>query len=48
MFQQFFNSEKAGGLILIACTVVSLSVANSSLGDRFYSFLAYWPAPSYR
>jgi Na+:H+ antiporter, NhaA family len=38
MFQQFFNSEKAGGLILIACTVVSLLVANSSYGDKFVNF----------
>jgi NhaA family Na+:H+ antiporter len=38
MFQQFFNSEKAGGLILIACTVVSLLVANSSYGDDFIHF----------
>jgi Na+:H+ antiporter, NhaA family len=38
MFQQFFNSEKAGGLILIACTVISLLAANSSLGDDFVHF----------
>jgi NhaA family Na+:H+ antiporter len=38
MFQQFFNSEKAGGLILIACTVISLLVANSSHGDDFVHF----------
>ncbi len=38
MFQQFFNSEKSGGLILIACTVISISVANSSLGPGFIHF----------
>jgi NhaA family Na+:H+ antiporter len=38
MFQQFFNSEKAGGLILIACTVISLLVANSSYGNDFMHF----------
>ena len=38
MFQQFFNSEKAGGLILIACTVISLLVANSSFGADFVHF----------
>ncbi len=38
MFQQFFNSEKAGGLILIACTVISLLVANSSHGEAFVHF----------
>ncbi|HET7000937.1 MAG TPA: Na+/H+ antiporter NhaA [Puia sp.] len=38
MFQQFFNSEKAGGLILIACTIISLLVANSSHGEDFVHF----------
>jgi NhaA family Na+:H+ antiporter len=38
MFQQFFNSEKSGGLILIVCTVVSISIANSSLGPGFIHF----------
>jgi NhaA family Na+:H+ antiporter len=38
MFQQFFNSEKAGGLILIACTIISLLVANSSYGEAFVHF----------
>ena len=38
MFQQFFNSEKAGGLILIGCTVISLLVANSSYGNDFIHF----------
>jgi len=38
MFQQFFNSEKAGGLILIACTVISLLIANSVFGGVFVHF----------
>jgi NhaA family Na+:H+ antiporter len=38
MFQKFFNSEKAGGLILIACTVISLLIANSSHGDDYIHF----------
>lgn len=38
IFQQFFNNEKAGGLILIACTAVSLLIANSSHGDDFVHF----------
>jgi NhaA family Na+:H+ antiporter len=38
MFQQFFNSEKAGGLVLIACTIISLLVANSSHGENFVHF----------
>ncbi len=38
LFQQFFNSEKAGGLILIACTTISLVIANSSFGPGFIHF----------
>jgi len=38
-FQRFFNSEKAGGLILIFCTLVSLAIANSPLGN---SYLHFW------
>lgn len=38
LFQQFFNSEKAGGLILICCTAVSMIIANSSIGPEFTHF----------
>ncbi len=38
LFQQFFNSEKAGGLILIVCTAISLLIANSSFGPDFIHF----------
>lgn len=38
LFKEFFNSEKAGGLTLIFCTVVSLIIANSSLGTDYYHF----------
>jgi NhaA family Na+:H+ antiporter len=31
-FQQFFQSEKTGGLLLIACTILSLCLANSAFG----------------
>ncbi len=38
-FQRFFDSEKASGLVLIACTLLSLLLANSShAGD----YLALW------
>src|SRR5450631_2598700 len=43
LFQKFFNSEKAGGLILICCTVISLVLANSSLGSGFTHF---WHLPA--
>jgi NhaA family Na+:H+ antiporter len=38
LFKDFFNSEKAGGLILIACTILSLIIANSSLGAGYHHF----------
>lgn len=34
-FKQFFDSEKAGGILLIACTVISLLLANSPLGETY-------------
>ena len=44
LFQQFFNSEKAGGLVLIGCTAISLIIANSSIGPDFIHFWhAYTP-----
>jgi Na+:H+ antiporter, NhaA family len=38
-FNQFFESEKSGGILLILCTVTSLSIANSDLGAPY---LAMW------
>jgi NhaA family Na+:H+ antiporter len=37
-FKRFAESGKAGGIVLIACTVVSLLVANSPLGDVYLGF----------
>jgi len=34
-FKQFFDSEKSGGILLIVCTVISLLLANSSLGEGY-------------
>lgn len=36
-FNQFFESEKSSGLLLIACTVISLAIANSSAGPAYLS-----------
>ncbi|MCG2586686.1 Na+/H+ antiporter NhaA [Massilia sp. TS11] len=41
-FQRFFASEKASGLVLIACTLVSLGLANSALGP---AYLGLWHLP---
>lgn len=35
LFTDFFNSEKAGGVVLIICTILSLLLANSSLGESY-------------
>ena len=38
LFSDFFNSEKAGGVILIICTALSLLLANSSFGETYNHF----------
>jgi Na+:H+ antiporter, NhaA family len=38
LFVAFFESERAGGLILIACTITSLALANSFLGSSYSHF----------
>ncbi|MEO6868716.1 MAG: Na+/H+ antiporter NhaA [Ginsengibacter sp.] len=38
LFKEFFESEKAGGLILIACTLLSLIIANSAFGEGYHHF----------
>lgn len=51
LFTEFFNSEKASGFILIGCTVISLLIANSGLGEQYQQLwtskmggltVAYW------
>ncbi|WP_017258566.1 Na+/H+ antiporter NhaA [Pedobacter arcticus] len=39
-FKSFFQSESTGGVILMVCVVLSLIIANSSLGQSFSDFLA--------
>ena len=38
-FKEFFASSKAGGIVLIVCTLVSLMLANSAAGA---DYLAFW------
>jgi NhaA family Na+:H+ antiporter len=38
LFKDFFESEKAGGFVLIACTIISLVLANSYLGESYRHF----------
>ncbi|MDQ1833745.1 Na+/H+ antiporter NhaA [Massilia scottii] len=37
-FKEFFASSKAGGIVLIVCTVVSLVLANSPVGGDYLQF----------
>lgn len=39
LFRDFFQSERAGGLILIACALLSMLMANSGVGE---SYLHFW------
>ncbi len=39
-FRNFFRSEQIGGVILIFSVVISLSIANSTLGESFEKLLA--------
>lgn len=41
IFKEFFESERAGGLILVGCTLVSILLANSGAGP---SYLHFWHA----
>lgn len=38
-FVRFFESEKSGGLVLLACTVVAIAIANSALGPAYGALL---------
>lgn len=40
-FKRFFESEKAGGVVLIACTFISLLLVNSPFGE---DYLQFWHA----
>jgi Na+:H+ antiporter, NhaA family len=42
LFQEFFESEKAGGILLIFCTILSLFLANSFLQTPYQGF---WDLP---
>lgn len=37
-FRAFFDSEKASGIVLIVCTIISIAIANSSAGSAYISF----------
>lgn len=39
LFQEFFESEKTSGIVLLCCTIASLLIANSSWSE---SYLHFW------
>ena len=41
LFRNFFQSEKAGGFLLIGCTAISLIIANSFFSDDYLHFWHY-------
>lgn len=38
MFKNFFQSERSGGFVLVGCTIISLLIANSAIGDNYIHF----------
>ncbi len=34
-FNRFFESEKAGGLLLLFATIISVALTNSALGPQY-------------
>ena len=38
LLKEFFQSEKAGGLILIGCTILSLVLTNFLIGESYHDF----------
>ena len=38
LFKNFFQSEKAGGFVLIGCTIISLFISNSNIGGVYTDF----------
>ncbi len=38
-FKDFFSSKSAGGILLLICVIISLIIANSSIGSAYASFL---------
>jgi len=38
LFKSFFQSEKAGGFVLIGCTIISLIIANTALAEKYLDF----------
>lgn len=42
LFSEFFENEKAGGIVLVLATIVSLALANSEIA---HSYIGFWNQP---
>jgi len=40
-FDRFFSSEKSSGILIILCTLISMSIANSLFGEQYLEFWRY-------
>ena len=38
LYKEFFESEKAGGIVLLVCTAMSIGLANSAFGNQYVQF----------
>ena len=38
LFTEFFESEKTSGIILIFCTIISITITNSCIGKDYIDF----------
>lgn len=43
-FKEFFDDQKSSGIILIVCTVVSLIITNSPIGENYLSVWQFYVA----
>jgi Na+:H+ antiporter, NhaA family len=41
LFNDFFQSEKSGGIVLVACTILSLILSNSAFQDSYQAIWSY-------
>lgn len=44
-FREFFSNSQSSGILLVLCVMISLMIANSSLGNDFQNFLDYELGP---
>jgi NhaA family Na+:H+ antiporter len=43
-FKQFFDDQKSSGIVLIVCTIVSLIITNSAIGENYLSIWGFYVA----